>query len=296
MKSRGFSLLIAALVLNCGLSLYLLATRNSATPAAATKSVAATKSDPDRLVDVEQALRGLRSQLSSLEQSLGSPPPEAGQATGGKDSADTVVSLRDRLATMERSLAKLQGALDGISLEASSAERNELFIGENGHLKADEYFAAKQFAIAGEGYLKFLEAHPDHPDHRSILERARSAFNKAGYGDKAIWAQEELMRIYPERRTQDLMTLARLEKDAGRFESAATHAAEAGALDQTSNRYWNLLYAAWYTELDQGPQASLDYYRNVQQQIVQAGYGEHALGVRAQEKIDELERRLAANP
>ena len=291
MKARTSALLIAVVGLNLALSICLLATRNDdsqAQPAGSTGVL--SKSDPDDRQKLAQAVAGIRSEVAQLQETLAGvlPPTDS-----GSESEDAIVSLADRLSSMEQSINKLQSAMNGITLESSSAERDALFLGEDGHLKADEYAAAEKWAVAGEGYLKFLEAHPDHPDHRNILERARNAFNRAGYIDKAIWAQKEMMRIYPESRATDLMTLSRMEKNSGRYGTAAQHAEEAATLDKTSNRYWDLLYAACYTQLDQGPQAGLDYYRTVQRQIIDAGFGDGKLGEQARENIEHLERQVA---
>ena len=201
-------------------------------------------------------------------------------------------ALDQRLSAIESSLAQLQNSFDGISLESASEERDALFRSEDGHLTADEYFAAGKYAIAGEGYLAFLEAHPDHPDAYNILGRARDSFRRAGYTDKAIWAQEELIKNLGERRDGDVLALAQLEKDAGRLDDAITHAAEAAELaTEPSQALWHRMYWAWYNQLRDGDQAGLNAYRQVQQQIADAGYAEERIGQRVAEKIEEIERR-----
>lgn len=297
MKSIS-TLLAVALCANLGLTVYLLYTKEDSAAASA-GAPHSRASQEDSIKTLQQSLTQLRSQFRDLQVTLaGAPGDEEAEGDPTTDGPDRtgIQTLAQRLETMEQSIGRLQSAMNGISMESSSEERAKLFVSETGHLKADEYFEAEKYAIAGEGYLKFVEAHPDHPDHRGILERARSAFNRAGYRDKSLWVQEELMRIYPENRTDDLRTLARMKKGMGRYDEATKHFEEAANRDQSSQRYWDLLYAAWYTELDQGPQVGLDYLRTVQQQIVEAGYGEQKLGTRAQEKIDELERRVTSNP
>ena len=292
MKSRTATLLGLLLAANLGLTVFLLATRDQGNVGAAAeaKSVAPPSKSGD-LSHLEESLAALRDDLADLRGIVdGTPAQEEGAAEGEADEATNLIA---RLVAMEKSIGRLENAMDGISLEAASAERDKLFAGEDGHLEADEYFEAGKFAIAGEGYLKFLEAHPDHPDHRGILERARNAFNRAGYADKAIWVQEEMIRIHPENRGRDLMQLARMERNSGRMGDAIRHAEESAAAHNDSDRYWSLLYAAWYTQLANGEQAGLDYYRNVQQQIIQAGHGDGRLGDRAAEEIEEIERRIA---
>ena len=292
MKTRGTIIILCALSANLVLSLYLLSSRESDADEQLVQSAdsrKASEAGPHHAAN-SKALASLRSDVVHLQKLLG----DTLATTDEEDGTSDLTSLSDRLTSIERSIAHLKNSMDGINMEAASTERQKVFAGENGHLRADEYAEAGKHAIAGEGYLTFLEAHPDHPDHRSILERARNSFNKAGYGEKAIWAQKELMRIYPETRQQDLMTLAGMEKRAGRFGTAAQHAEEAASLNTNSQRYWNLLYAAWYTELDQGPQAGLAYYRNVQQQMIEAGENDGNLARSAQEKIERLERIVAS--
>ena len=200
-------------------------------------------------------------------------------------------SLNERLDSIEAAVQKLQRAIDGISLEDASKSRDALFRGENGYLKADEYFAAEKFAIAGEGYLAFLEEHGDHPEAFDILKRARQSFERAGYKDKAIWAQEELLTNLPERRPSDVMKLAQLEKDAGRYDDAISHAAEAAELaTEPQTGLWNRLYWAWYNQLRDGSEAGLNAYRKVEQEIAEAGYSDQRLGDRVRAKIAEIER------
>lgn len=289
MNSRSLAIVLTVtLVLNLGLTIFLFATRSTVTDSAASEP--ATSKGHDR--DFKQALSALRRDHEELQRSLlGTPPP---REEGAVEGDETFHSLTDRLASIERSLERLQSALNGISIESVSEERAKLFAAENGHLKADEYFAAEKYAVAGEGYLRFLEHHPEHPDHRNILERARNSFRKAGYLEKAMWAQEELMRLYPEHRARDLMALAGMEKANGSYAEAARHAAEATSLEQTGQRHWYGLFAAWYTELAQGPQAGLAYYRKIEQEIIAAGYQNDKLGRRARESIELLEKQIAS--
>lgn len=64
----------------------------------------------------------------------------------------------------------------GVDLEAASAKRDEIFAGSKGALKAAEYYEADKYAVAAEGYLTLLRAHPDHPEDRSIVERAHRIY------------------------------------------------------------------------------------------------------------------------
>lgn len=239
----------------------------------------------------------LEARLQALE-ALGGRLGGADESIGGGDSPHDGRSFDERLAEIESAVAKLNRAYEGISLEASSEERDALFRAEDGYLKADEYFAAEKFAIAGEGYLAFLESHPDHPEAYDILKRARQAFLRAGYEDKAIWAQEQLLaNLGDERRATDVATLARLEKQAGHYDDAIEHASEAAELSlNPTERLWNRMYWAWYHQLRDGEQAGLDAYREVEREIEAAGQSEGKLGVQVRAKIAEIERASGRAP
>lgn len=239
------------------------------------------------LSDVEERLAELQRQIELM-------PTWPVAVDGEKQTDPGMGELKERLGELERSMASLQETMSGISLEDASAERDELFRGENGDVKAAEYFETGKYSIAGEGYLTFLAAHPDHPEHRSIVERARQAFVRAGNLDKALAVQNELMEMYPENRAKDLMTLANLQREKGDFSSAAASARESAGLVNDSGKYWNLLYSAWYTQLGDGLDAGLEAHLALQKQITAAGYTEGKLSDRVQEKISELERQIAA--
>ncbi|MGI9240091.1 MAG: tetratricopeptide repeat protein [Verrucomicrobiales bacterium] len=234
----------------------------------------------------------LDARISTLEQQLGL----RGETAGDRPQSDGAArDVGARLDAIEASLAKLTQAFEGISLESASEERDALFRSEDGYLKADEYFAAGKFAIAAEGYLAFLESNPEHPQAYDILKRARQAFTRAGYSDKAVWAQQELLRnLGEDRRAEDVMTLAQLEKDAGSLDSAIDHAAEAAdRATDVGSRLWNRMYWAWYNQLRDGDSAGLNAYREVQREIDAAGQGGEKVGIRVREKIEEIERAQA---
>ena len=228
----------------------------------------------------------LEARLAALERTIGSMAEASGEEPTPAD------SIANRLAAIESSLAKLTSAYEGISLEAASEERAELFRSEDGHLKADEYFAAGKFAIAGEGYLAFLEANPEHPEAYDILKRARHAFSKAGYEDKAVWAQKELLRnLGDARQPSDVMTLAQMEKNLGNYDDAIKHAAEAADIStNTQERLWNRMYWAWFNQLRDGDEAGLSAYREVQREIDAAGLTDEKLGAGVRDKIERIER------
>lgn len=293
MRSNVNMAAFAVALVSLVISLYLLAKKEKATdrPVAEGASAAADSGHGD-LEALERSIEELGREFAEIRAVLGSPGPGADDGGGANDGSAEIAPVSQRLQQVEASLARLQSSFDGISLEGASAERDALFRGPEGYLKADEYFAAGKFAIAGEGYLAFLEEHPDHPDAYNVLENARNAFKKAGYMDKAIWAQEELISNRAEGvLPKDLITLANLEKEAGNYDAAIKHTEAAAEMyGPGSDRLWQRLYSAWYHRLRDGNEAGLEKYREVQREIERAGYSEDKLGDRVREKIAEIER------
>lgn len=252
------------------------------------------------LAELKRNVQDLRAQLAELRhaeplrpaaESPASPPgqpanPADPRAGGGPR------SLEQRFRAIESSMAAIQSAMDGISIEKASAERQALFAAEEGYLKADEYFEAGKFAIAGEGYLTFLQHHPDHADAREVMKKARNAFLKAGYKDKAFWVQDEMIKRYPQFAANDLWEQAQLEKEAGLYDAAVRHAAQAAELTANiEERLWRRLYWAYYVEVSNGTAAGIAAYLQVQQEILASGVTNPRLIARAQEKLLELQRK-----
>jgi tetratricopeptide (TPR) repeat protein len=202
--------------------------------------------------------------------------------------------MESRVAALEAQVKALQQALSGISLEKASADRQKIFASEDGYLKADEYAAAGQHAIAGEGYLTFLQNHPQHPDARDVMKKARDSFIKAGYKDKAFWVHEEMMKASPQQQLADMEELAHLEKDAGLYDRASQHMAQAAQLDPNAeSRLWKRLYWAYYVQLGSGNRAGLEALQQVQQEISASGVANPLLHQRAQQHLVEWQQQLA---
>ena len=181
--------------------------------------------------------------------------------------------------------------MTGISLEGASADRQKLFAAEEGYLKADEYAAAGQYAIAGEGYLTFLQHHPDHADARDVMKKARDAFLKAGYKDKAFWVHEEMMKSFPQFQSGDLVEQARLEKEAGLYDNAVNHAAQAAEMaSNPEERLWRRIYWAGYTQLRDGPAAGVVAMQQVQREIAAAGFANPKVAENAALRIQEWQQ------
>ena len=288
MKSRSL-LIPGLLVSNLAFSGYLLVSRDNASEEQKVVREESTESGlvAEELSTLHELIADLQSRVELVS------IPDGGTEGRSPDAAQDNRQLTAQLKSMESSLAALEKAMAGVDIEAASEKRDELFKGDDGDVKAAEYFEAGKYALAGEGYLTFLAAHPDHPQHRSIVQRARHAFMRAGNVDKAIAVHEEFMELYPENRPADLMTLAHMQKESGDFSAATQSAKDSAALVNDSSKYWNLLYSAWYTQLDDGLSAGLTAHRDVQQQINAAGFSDSKMAERVQEKIAEIESQMA---
>jgi tetratricopeptide (TPR) repeat protein len=201
--------------------------------------------------------------------------------------------MEQRLARLEAAVTQLQNAFDGVSIEKASAERQALFAADEGYLKADEYFDAGKFAIAGEGYLTFLQHHPEHADAREVMKKARDAFFKAGYKDKAFWVHEEMIKDFPAQRSGDIWELAQLEKDSGLYDRAVNHAAQAAELSSNAEeRLWRRLYWAWYVQLRDGAPAGIAALQQVQQEIATSGVTNPKLAENAAKRMQEWRQQI----
>ncbi len=280
------------------LSAYLFFNRPVAPLGSSEAAVTFDTSDPTiNVAELKNEILKLADDLHVLKESLGQIESPADENQDSEDSGEEAprafTSVSQRLQTLESQLAGLQSNYNGISIEGASEEREIIFASEEGAIKADEYFEAGKFTIAAEGYMTYYRNHLDDPDARSVLERARRSYGKAGYKDMALYLQEELLEFFPEHRAKDLETLATMHKEEGNYDEAVKYSAEAADLmTNPQEKLWTRLYWAWYNELQGGPNAGLDAYRQVQQEIADAGFDDHALNNRAQEKIDRLLKQL----
>lgn len=232
------------------------------------------------------AVPGLESRVVALEKTL-AELQEALKA-GGNDPR--------RVAALEESVKSPLSAEEGVSLERASAERQALFAGEEGYRKADEYFEAGKYAIAGEGHLTFVQKNPNHPDVREVMKKARDAFLKAGYKDKAFWVQEEMMKTFPQHQYADLWEQATMEKEAGLYDRAVEHAAQAaGMAPNPEERLWKRLYWAWYVQLRDGNTAGIAALQQVQGEIATSGVTNPRLAENAAQRMEEWQQLAAGS-
>jgi hypothetical protein len=127
-------------------------------------------------------------------------------------------------------------------------------------------------------------------NRNDIMKKARDAFWQAGYKDKGLWVQDEIRKGFPTYQAEDLMEQAKLEKDAGRLDSAIEHAAEAATLAGNSEEaLWNKLYWAWYVQLRDGNQAGINAVQQVQQQIATTGVANPKLTEKAAQHLSDFQ-------
>ena len=200
----------------------------------------------------------------------------------------------ERLEALESGLATIQNHLKTLDFGEATAEREALFRGEFGYEQADELASLGNHALAGNGYLHFLEAHPDHPDARDIMQKAREAYLKAGYRDKASWVQSQLMERYPERVADDAYKMALMLKQEKRYDEALEFIDQAaGAASNDVERLWRLSYRAFLIQQRDGNTAGVDAFRELERQINSANLTDDKLGEHARERIADLEKRVA---
>jgi TolA-binding protein len=198
-----------------------------------------------------------------------------------------------RVTALEKSVKALQSAMDGVSVEKASADRQALFASDEGYVKANEYFEAGKYAIAGEGFITFVQNHPNHPDTREVMKKARDSFLKAGYKDKAFWVQEEMMKNFPENMAADVHELAVIEKDAGMYDRATQHMAQAAELAKTpEDRLWKRLYWAWYVQMRDGNPAGIAALQQVQREIATSGVKNPKLDEHAATRLREWQQQM----
>lgn len=218
------------------------------------------------------------------------PVASAGQGGAG---ASGRADLEAKVVELEAEVGKLRAAVANLDVTTVLEEREEIFASEEGRGKADEFYEMGQFATAGEGYLTFLRKFPEHPDAEVILKRASQAFRKAGYEDKALMVFGSMVEAFPESRGDNLAELARMELGAKRYDDAIAHATEAAELAGTvDERYWRLLYRAWYVQERDGIPAGVAAYQEVERSLASEGLGETPMFTRAVEKREELQKRL----
>lgn len=218
------------------------------------------------------------------------------RASAGLDSNSSPASAEtaDRLAAMETRIEQLQKTLTSLDMEKVSRDREKLFRSEFGYEKADEFLELGSFAVAGNGYLQFLESYPDHPDARDIMTKAREAYLKAGYQDKARWVQDQIMERFPENIAKDAYKMALMLKQEGRYDEALDYVnAAAQAASNDIERLWRLQYGAYLVEQRDGNAAGAAAYREVLSQIEAANLSEDSLGTTTRERIADLESRTS---
>jgi hypothetical protein len=214
MSKALVALLIAVVVAGNAVTITLLVRGRGSGP----ESGVARSEREDARAPLLEAITALREDLARLASQMAARPEPAAAAAGGREGkADDapggpaagarpagIEEVIERLERLETALTAMKDVKEELAAAKLRAMREEEFRAEDGYTLADELLAQKQFAVAANGILTFLDAHPDHPDARDLMTKARDAFLEAGYGDKALWLQEEIMKKSPESRGADL--------------------------------------------------------------------------------------------
>jgi tetratricopeptide (TPR) repeat protein len=302
MSKLAVGLLISVVAAGNILTIALLLDRGDSGTAGNGADVAREIDPAAPLLEAMDALRAdvdtLRDELRLRPSAAAAAEPDAGFA-GGTSMALVETALAARFDDLTLRLERLETMLVAMKdLEAELAaaklreKREEQFRAEDGFALADELLAQNQFAVGANGILTFLDAHPDHPDARDLMKKARDAFAKAGYGEKALWLQGEIMGKFPERRGEDLYALAMLEKQSRNYDDAIRHMDESLELAPTDqDRMHRLFYRAYLIHQRDGDAAGLDVYREVERLAGAAGIDEPARV--AAQRAGEIEKRLA---
>jgi tetratricopeptide (TPR) repeat protein len=251
----------------------------------------------DGIAAQREAIDSLRkevSRLSTLLASRGSPSKVAidPEETNAVDLVSRLDEVIKRLESLEKSIAGKNEVSDELALLKLREKLQEQYRADDGFAIAEELLAQGKFAAGGNGFLTFLESHPDHPDTQDLMRRARSAFEQSGNLDKALWLQQEIMKKFPEHRGGDLHLLALLEKRMKKQDDALQHFNESVDLAVTDQERINrLLSRAELVHELNGDSAGLEAYREVERLAKAAGIES---ADEARKRADRIEERAAA--
>ena len=243
----------------------------------------------DQLERLEVAVDEARDSVRALARSVG----KSGGATEGENARTALAvdaAFADRLESLTRAVEDL-ASRPSMSIPVDP----EAIVAADGYLIADRLADEGRPGRAADAYLRFVEAHRDHPDAKDLQQKARDQLLKAGYASKAIDVQRDLVERY-EASPRDFLRLAQMEKGQRLYDEAIASAGRAIELEaHDEQRMWHELYRAWYVELRDGDAAALDEYRRVQGLIDGLGLKEgHKLNEKVRGHIEQAERRVAA--
>lgn len=301
MSKLGLALLIAVVAAGNVATIAILLGVRSAAPAGDIEGAARADAALAPIVEpLVQAIDALRQDVQRLSADAAARGGAAAldDRPGAAAPADAALAARldqvvERLAGLETTLAAMKDVNDELTMAKLHEKRQEQFRAEDGFAVADELLAQKKLAVGANGILTFLDAHPEHPDARDLMKKARDAFFEAGYREKALWLHGEIMRKFPEQRSEDAYMLAMLEKQMRKYDDALRHIGESIDLSRTAQERLNrMFYRAYLIHERDGDAAGLEAYREVER----AG---RAAGVQfpsneAAKRAGEIEERLAS--
>ena len=295
MTTLKWSVLIAVLVVGNAVMAFLVLTGGE--ESRDTLTVDAVVGSP-RFLQLESAILRLEEAVQALEAEpgeTGNGGRERSEATVGEASGSVAADVSARVDALEKKIADLGAAFEAFEVATILGEEEPDFGADGGYVHADKLAEGGKHSAAAEGYLKFLENHPDHPDFHDIAQKARVSLLRSGYVDQAIDVLKQLIEKFPERQERDYSILATMEKNAERYDDAIEHLE--ASIERTADkqtRLWRLMYRAWYVHLRDGDAAGLAAYREVDRIRESLGVNIEKMKKRLAEKINVLEERLRA--
>ena len=245
----------------------------------------------DRLGAIESSIEVLLARRSASARPLSTASSRDAREDGEEGEPATRVATE--LAALRKAVAELSKTVADLAPQGPAARPEPPdFAADDGFVVASKLFEDGKYGSAAEGMLEFVEHHPDHPDRRDIMARARKAFARAGMVQRAVDLQKEIIEAFPKNRGDDYSTLARMEFDRKNYDAAVSALDESIALTRDpQEELWRRMYRAWYIELGRGPAAGIAAYKEVD--AVREGYGiENAkMTERIAKKVADLEKR-----
>lgn len=296
MSTVKWTLLVAVLVVGNVVTAFLVLTRGEASREML--AVDDVLGSP-RVRELAASIARLEAAIEKLREEPVVERPGSGESTGARagdaPAAGNPADLMARVDGLETRIADLQKTFETFELATIMGGERPDFEADDGYVHADALAEAGKHSAAAEGYLKFLENHPDHPDYHDIAQKARASLLRSGYTEQAIDLQKQLIEKFPERQEDNYSTLATMEKNIKRYGDAIEHVG--ASIERTRDkqtRLWRMMYRAWYIQLRDGDAAGIEAYREVERTRQALGVNIEKMKTRLADKIREAEERLRA--
>ncbi len=252
------------------------------------------KSLEETLFKLQHELAATKATKESLEDALQNSSSE--KATEGEASTVTdtqVQAISQRIAQVEKSMGALKKEMNEKVFVLLGGNDKIDFTAEDGYVHATRLAEAGKHNAAAEGYMKFLEKFPDHVDARDIAKKARANFMKAGFKQRAIDIQKDIIEAYPDYNEEDYSTLARMYFDMKHYDEAIENVTKSIDLMQPGNdQLWKMMYRAWYIELGRPPEEGIAAYEEVDRRRAELGIENKQMKDKVQKYIQRIRNRM----